>query len=52
MTERAFDTIRAGLEDAIAFAKGDTTRCTVHYPKRKPTPTPPDGEPELEPSQP
>ncbi|MDG2522587.1 transcriptional regulator [Caulobacter segnis] len=27
---RAFDKISAGLEDAIAFAKGDTERASLH----------------------
>jgi len=29
----AFDKIKAGLEDAIAFAEGDETRATIHVPE-------------------
>ena len=29
MKKKTFDKIKEGLEDAIAFAKGDTTRCRV-----------------------
>ena len=30
MTKKAFDTIAAGLVDAIAYAQGDKTRGTAH----------------------
>jgi len=30
MSSKAFDKIRAGLEDAHAYAQGDETRATVH----------------------
>ncbi len=32
MSKKAFNKIMAGLEDAIAFAKGDTSRGVVHVP--------------------
>lgn len=32
MTKRAFDKIAAGLNDAIAYANGDTSRARVHEP--------------------
>lgn len=31
MTRRAFDKIKAGLDDALAFASGDNTRAVVHH---------------------
>lgn len=33
MTKSAFDKIKAGLEDAIAFANGDESRAIVHVPE-------------------
>ncbi len=30
MTKKAFDKIMAGLEDAVAYANGDTSRGTTH----------------------
>ena len=30
MAHKAFDKIMTGLEDALAYADGDTTRATVH----------------------
>jgi putative transcriptional regulator len=33
VTKRAFDKIKAGLEDAIAFAQGDESRGTIHVPE-------------------
>ena len=33
MTKKAFETIKAGLEDAIAYARGDKTRAKVWVPK-------------------
>ncbi|MBB4859439.1 putative transcriptional regulator [Novosphingobium chloroacetimidivorans] len=35
MTESAFDLIRAGLEDALAYAQGDTSRGRVAAPNVK-----------------
>jgi len=32
MTKKAYDKIMAGLQDAIAHAKGDTSRGVVHAP--------------------
>lgn len=31
MSKEPFDSIMAGLEDALAYAKGDKTRGTVRY---------------------
>lgn len=33
MTKSAFDKIKAGLEDAIAYAGGDESRGTAHVPE-------------------
>lgn len=33
MNKSAFDKIRAGLEDAIAFSEGDESRGVVHVPE-------------------
>ena len=45
MSKEPFDSIMAGLKDAIAYAKGDKTRYakedktrgTIHYPEASPT---------------
>ena len=34
MMRTAFDKIKAGLDDAIAFADGDTGRGVVHIPEK------------------
>lgn len=34
MTKTAFDKIKAGLDDAIAFAQGDATRGAISVPER------------------
>ena len=36
MSKEVFESIKAGLEDAIAYAKGDKTRGTVRYSKSNP----------------
>ncbi len=40
---RAFDTIMAGLLDALAYAQGDKYGCTTHAPAELEQATPPKG---------
>lgn len=36
MSKEVFESIKAGLEDALAYAKGDKTRGTLRIPKESP----------------